>query len=67
MSHNPSHVQGYRETKAARAAEMHDQANQVWAEIQRERHAIEERTAKLQAMRLVREGARGCGILKQRQ
>ena len=55
MSENPSHVQGYRETKAARAAEMHDRANQVWAEVQRERQAVDERTTKLRAMRLARD------------
>ncbi|QEE41542.1 MULTISPECIES: hypothetical protein [unclassified Methylobacterium] len=57
MSENPSHVQGYRETKAARAAERHDQANAVWAEVEAERRGVEERTAKLRAMRLARDNA----------
>lgn len=55
MSENPSHVQGYRETKAARAAERHDQANAVWAEVEAERRDVEERTSKLRALRLARE------------
>lgn len=55
MSENPSHVQGYRETKAARAAERQDQANEVWAEVDRERRAVDERTERLRAMRLARE------------
>lgn len=54
MSENPSHVQGYRESKAAKAAERHDQANEVWAEVEAERRAVDERTAKLLAMRLAR-------------
>jgi len=57
MSENPSHVQGYRETKAARAAERQDQANAVWAEVEAERRDVEERTAKLRALRLARERA----------
>ncbi|MBN4094777.1 MULTISPECIES: hypothetical protein [Methylobacterium] len=57
MSENPSHVQGYRETKAAKAAERHNQANEVWAEVEAERQAFDERTAKLRAMRLAAENA----------
>jgi hypothetical protein len=57
MSENPSHVQGYRETKAAKATERYDQANEVWAEVEAERRAVDERTAKLRAMRLAREKA----------
>ncbi|EIZ84863.1 MAG: hypothetical protein CL858_28155 [Cupriavidus sp.] len=55
MSESPSHVQGYRETKAAKAADRYDQANEVWAEVEAERRAVNERTAKLRAMRLARE------------
>jgi hypothetical protein len=55
MSENPSHVQGYRETKAAKAAEKLDQANEVWAEVEAERRAVDQRTARLRAMRLARE------------
>lgn len=55
MSENPSHVQGYRETKTAKAAERYDQANEVWAEVEADRRAVDERTAKLRAMRLARE------------
>lgn len=55
MSENPSHVQGYRETKAAKASERLDQANQVWTEVEAERRAVDGRTAKLRAMRLARE------------
>ncbi|MCJ2125552.1 hypothetical protein [Methylobacterium sp. J-077] len=55
MSENPSHVQGYRETKAAKVAQRHDQANAVWAEVEAERRDVEERTAKLRAMRLARD------------
>jgi len=54
MSENPSHIQGYRETKAARVAERHDQASAVWAEVEAERRNIEMRTAKLRAMRLAK-------------
>ncbi|SFM23958.1 hypothetical protein [Methylobacterium pseudosasicola] len=57
MSENPSHVEGYRETKAARAAERHDQASAVWDEVEAERREIEERTAKLRAIKLARESA----------
>ena len=46
MSESPSHVQGYRETKAAKAAERYDQANEAWAEVEAERRAVDERTAK---------------------
>jgi hypothetical protein len=55
MSENPSHVQGYRETKAAKAAKRLDQANEVWAEVEAERRAVDERAAKLRAIRLARE------------
>ncbi|MER2196701.1 hypothetical protein ABS771_18690 [Methylobacterium brachiatum] len=55
MSENPSHVQGYRETKAAKAAERYDQADEVWTEVEAERQAFDERrTAKLRAMQLAR-------------
>ncbi|MDF2599151.1 MAG: hypothetical protein K0Q54_1974 [Methylobacterium brachiatum] len=55
MSDNLSHVQGYRETRAARAAERYDQANEVWRQVKAERRAIDDETAKLRAMRLARE------------
>jgi len=55
MSGTPSHVQGYREIRAAKAAERHDQANTVCAEVEAVRRDIEERTAKLRAMRLARD------------
>jgi hypothetical protein len=55
MSENRSHVQGYRGTKAAKAAEKLDQANEVWAEVEAERRADDERTARLRAIRLARE------------
>jgi hypothetical protein len=55
MSDHPSHVQGFRETKAAKAAERYDRANEVWAEVEAARQAVDERTAKLRAMRLARE------------
>lgn len=57
MSENPSHVQGYRETKAAKAAERYDRANEVWTEVEAERRAVDERTATLRALRLARERA----------
>lgn len=57
MSENPSHVQGYRETRAAKAAERYDRANEVWAEVEAERRAVDERTARLRAMRLALENA----------
>lgn len=57
MSENPSHVQGFRETKAAKAAERYDLANEVWAEVEAERRAINDRIGKLRAMRLARENA----------
>ena len=55
MSESPSHVQGYRETKAAKASERYTQANEVWAEVEAERQAVDEKTAKLRALRLARE------------
>ena len=57
MSEMPSHVQGYRESKAARVAERHDQANAVWVEVEAKRRDIEERIAKLRALRLARASA----------
>ena len=55
MSESPSHVQGYRETKAAKAAERYDQANEVWAAVEVGRRAVHDRTGKLRAMRLARQ------------
>lgn len=58
MSENPSHIQDRRETKAAKVAERREEAEAVWAEVEAERRAMDERTAKLRALRLAQAGER---------
>lgn len=55
MSVLPSHIQGHRETMQARKAAQQESAERVWTQVEAERRAIDERTAKLRAMRLARE------------
>ena len=55
MSVLPSHIQGYRETMAARKEAQQENADRVWTQLEAERRAVDERTAKLRAMRLARE------------
>lgn len=55
MSALPSHVQGHRETVQARKAAQQESAERAWIQVEAERRAVEERTAKLRAMRLARE------------
>ncbi len=55
MSALPSHIQGHRETMQAREAARQENAERVWAQVEAERCAVDERTAKLRAMRLTQE------------
>jgi hypothetical protein len=50
-------VRGHLETKTAREAARQENAKLVLAEVQADRHAADERTAQLRAMRLAREKA----------
>lgn len=52
MSVLPSHIQGHRETMQARKAAQQESADSVWTQVEAERRAVDERTAKLRAMRL---------------
>jgi hypothetical protein len=54
MSALPSHIQGHRETMAAREAARQENARRVWAQVEADRRAVDERTEKLRAMRLAR-------------
>lgn len=55
MSALPSHVIGRRETMSAKEAARQESAERVWSEVEADRRAVDERTAKLRAMRLERE------------
>ncbi|MFB0492627.1 hypothetical protein ABIE45_005213 [Methylobacterium sp. OAE515] len=55
MSELPSHVVGHRETMRARKEAQQKNADRVWTQVEAERRAVDERTAKLRAMRLARE------------
>lgn len=55
MSELPSHVLGHRETMQARKAAQQASAERVWTQVEADRRAIDERTARLRAMRLARE------------
>ncbi len=57
MSILPSHVQGHRETMRARKEAQQENADRVWRQVEAERRSVDERTAKLRAMRLARESA----------
>lgn len=58
MTGLPSHVVGHRETIQARETARQENAERVWAEVEADRRAVDERTAKLRAMRLARENSR---------
>lgn len=49
---------GRAETRAAREAERSEAAAVVWAELKRQRREVEDRTARLRALRLARDAAR---------
>jgi hypothetical protein len=49
---------GRAETKAAREAERSEAAAVVWADLERERREVDDRTARLRALRLARDAAR---------
>ena len=55
MSEHDSSAIGRAETRAAKMAEREQQAAAVWAEVEAERQAVEERTARLRAARLARD------------
>lgn len=55
MSGLPSHIQGHRETIQEREAARQENADRVWAEVKADRRAVDERTAKLRAMRLAQQ------------
>lgn len=58
VDHRDSGAVGRAETKAAREAERSEAAAAVWADVERERRARDERTARLRAQRLAREAAK---------
>jgi hypothetical protein len=55
MSRDQSHDIDRAETKAAKAAEQQARAAAVWNEIEAGRRALDERTARLRALRLARD------------
>lgn len=55
MSELPGHVVGHRETMRARKEAQQEDAGRVWTQVEAERRAVDEPTAKLRAMRLARE------------
>ncbi|GJE48691.1 hypothetical protein GOFOIKOB_1723 [Methylobacterium tardum] len=55
MSELPGHVVGHRETMRARKEARQKNAGRVWPQVEVEQRAVDERTAKLRAMRLARE------------
>ncbi|WP_336490495.1 hypothetical protein [Methylobacterium nigriterrae] len=57
MDQRDSVAIGRAATKAARDAERSQMAAAVWAEVEAERKAVDERTARLRALRLAREAA----------
>lgn len=54
MDQRDSGAIGRAETRAAKEAQRQQEAAVVWAEIEEERQAIEERTVRLRAARLAR-------------
>lgn len=54
MSDLPSHVQGYRETMRARENDRASRAAEVRQGIEEKRRVVDERTARLRAMRLAK-------------
>lgn len=57
MSILPPASRGQLDTRAARGVARLKNAESVRLEVEAERHAVEERTAKLRAMRLARENS----------
>ena len=57
MSVLPPNARGHLATKTARDTAREENAKLVLAEVQADRHAADERTAQLRAMRLAREKA----------
>lgn len=57
MDHRDSGAVGRAETKAARKAERSEAAAAVWADVERERRKLDERTARLRAQRLAQEAS----------
>lgn len=55
MDQRDSGAIGRAETRAAKEAQRQQEAAVVWAEVEEERQAVEERTARLRAARLARE------------
>lgn len=55
MDRRDSGAIGRAETKAAREADRQQAAAVVWAEVEAERRALDERTARLRAQRLARQ------------
>jgi hypothetical protein len=55
MSDLPSHLRDRAETKAARAADRERNAQEVWAQVEAEQRAREEKTERLKALRLAQE------------
>lgn len=51
----PSHLRDRAETKAARTADREWNAQEVWAEVEAEQKAREEKTERLKALRLAQE------------
>jgi hypothetical protein len=56
MSDLPIYIRGHRETFQAKESARATRAAEVWQELEDERRAVEERTARLRAMRLARGG-----------
>lgn len=54
MSELPSHVQGYRETMRARENDRASRAAEIRRSIEEERRVVDQRTARLRAMRLAK-------------
>ena len=55
MDQRDSGAIGRAETRAAKEAQRQQEAAVVWAEVEEERQAVEERTARVRAARLARE------------
>ncbi|MCJ2131441.1 hypothetical protein [Methylobacterium sp. E-045] len=57
MSDKPSHTQGRNETRAALASERAELAERVWGEVEVQKVAADQNTARLKALRLERDAA----------
>ncbi|GEP08002.1 hypothetical protein [Methylobacterium oxalidis] len=58
MPDRPSHVVDRAETRAARTADRQRVAQEVWAEIEEQQRARDDKTERLRAMRLAQEAGR---------